>query len=121
MNQALRLSVPADPAFSVTVRVFVAACARRVGLAEEETDDLRLVATELLGVAVDNGRDLLDLEVQAAADGWTLAADVGPIDRPETQGDGIAIRRIDVLEAIAQVDADGDRVICSGPRAADQA
>lgn len=120
MSEPLRLSVPADPAFSVTVRVFVAACARRVGLPEEETDDLRLVATELLGVAVDNGRDLLDLEVEAAADTWSLAADVGPIDRVQTEGDGIVIRRIDVLEAVARVETSGDRVVCSGPRAADQ-
>jgi anti-sigma regulatory factor (Ser/Thr protein kinase) len=52
----MTLEIPADAAYAVTARLFVAAAARDLGVPEEIAEDLRLAASELVANAVEAGR-----------------------------------------------------------------
>lgn len=51
------LEVPADAAFALTARQFVASLSRVLGADEATVDDLRLAASELVANAVETGAD----------------------------------------------------------------
>jgi anti-sigma regulatory factor (Ser/Thr protein kinase) len=110
MSEApFRLTVAADPSMSVTIRVFVAEAGRRLGLSEPEVEDLRLLATELLGNAVAHGDERIEFRVDADQDGWVLEGHgVGTIWH-DTDVD-----RREVLRGLATVRSD-DGVIVLRP------
>jgi len=56
MPDELVLEIPADAAFAVTARLFVAAAARGLGIGDGATEDLRLAASELVANAVETGQ-----------------------------------------------------------------
>ena len=49
----MTLEIPADAAYAVTARLFVAAAARELGVANGTAEDLRLAASELVANAVE--------------------------------------------------------------------
>jgi anti-sigma regulatory factor (Ser/Thr protein kinase) len=53
MPEEMTLEIPADAAFAVTARLFVAAAARGLGVADGTAEDLRLAASELVANAVE--------------------------------------------------------------------
>jgi hypothetical protein len=115
MTGALTLRVPPDPALAVAVRVFIAESGRTLGLDQPSIDDLRLIATELLANAVEQGSEGVLLDLGSADDGaWRLTAEgAGRLDGQRI-GD-LPLRRIDVLRGMATVEVDGDRIVCSAP------
>ena len=103
---AYTLRVAPDPALSLTVRMFAAEAARNLGLDDADVEDLRLLATELLGNAVDTAADSLELTLSAEDGRWRLlAVGAGPLDAAAGQ----VVDRRDVLTGLAdvQVGADG--------------
>jgi anti-sigma regulatory factor (Ser/Thr protein kinase) len=102
---AYTLRVAADPSLSVTVRMFAAEAARSLGFAEGEVEDLRLLATELLGNAVDTGGASLELTLSAEDGRWCLRArGAGALD---VGADHVVDRR-DVLTGLARLDVFAD-------------
>jgi anti-sigma regulatory factor (Ser/Thr protein kinase) len=110
-----RMRVPAEPAMAVSVRVFVAASARRCTIADADVEDLRLAATELLANAVEHGTESLELTLAGDDAGWRLTArGAGPLEgAPDL--DGLPVRRLDILRGLSSVQVDNDLVVCSGP------
>jgi hypothetical protein len=108
------LTVPADPTLAITVRVFAAAAARRLGLDADSIDDLRLAASELFASAVEAGFGEFEIGIEGSADQWRLVASrAGDLDRAP---DGVPFRRRDLLTSLFgpfEVLPDG-RVIISG-------
>jgi anti-sigma regulatory factor (Ser/Thr protein kinase) len=56
MPGEMALEIPADAAFAVTARLFAAAAARGLGVADGTAEDLRLAASELVANAVETGQ-----------------------------------------------------------------
>jgi anti-sigma regulatory factor (Ser/Thr protein kinase) len=99
------LRVVPDPSLSLTVRMFAAEAARNLGLDEGEVEDLRLLATELLGNAVETGGASLELTLSTEAGGWCLRAlGAGPLDVAAGQ----VVDRRDVLTGLADVRVTAD-------------
>jgi anti-sigma regulatory factor (Ser/Thr protein kinase) len=99
------LRVVPDPSLSLTVRMFAAEAARNLGLGESDVEDLRLLATELLGNAVETGGASLELTLSTEAGGWCLRAlGAGPLDVAAGQ----VVDRRDVLTGLADVRVTGD-------------
>lgn len=77
------IEVHTEAAMALPVRVFVAEAARQLGLDDTDVEDLRLLATELLGNAIDTGGATLELSVDAEGGAWVMEArGVGPLDTP---------------------------------------
>lgn len=112
----LRIQLPADAALAVTIRAFASECARRLELSEDDVEDLRLIATELLANAVETGQPEVAVEIAAIDGAWTLSASgVGSLETSEAPS--VGLRRLDVLQALAEVaEQDGTTVISSAPR-----
>jgi hypothetical protein len=67
-------------------------------------EDLRLLATEFLANAVERGTDGLTLAVAREGDTWSLEArGVGAFD--DVPAEGLPMARIDILRAVATVEA----------------
>ncbi|MGZ4149785.1 MAG: hypothetical protein ACXVQJ_07085 [Actinomycetota bacterium] len=99
------LAVVPDPSLSLTVRMFAAEAARNLGLDEGDVEDLRLLATELLGNAVETGGASLQLTLIMEAGRWCLRAlGAGPLDAAAGQ----VVDRRDVLTGLADVRVAGD-------------
>ncbi|HEX6844355.1 MAG TPA: ATP-binding protein [Actinomycetota bacterium] len=99
-DRSYSIRVPADPAKALSVRVFVAEAARQLGLDDAEVEDLRLLATELLGNAAETGGSSLELSLDAAGGRWRLdARGVGPLEPPP----GGLIDRRAVLTGLARL------------------
>ena len=104
------MHVQADPAMARTLRVFVAEAARQLGIDEAEIDDLRLLATELLGNAIDTGSPHLDLTLDALHGRWQLEGrGVGPLDA----SDGM-VHRWAILSGLAELTVADDVVFLDG-------
>ena len=102
---AYTLTVVPDPSLSMTVRMFAAEAARNLGLDEGDVEDLRLLATELLGNAVETGGASLELTLSSEAGGWCLRAiGAGPLDVAA----GHVVDRRDVLTGLADVRVTAD-------------
>ena len=81
MPDDMTLEIPADAAFAVTARLFVAAAARGLGIADGTIEDLRLAASELVANAVETGQPgPIRLTVGLEGDGIRLEArGAGPL------------------------------------------
>jgi anti-sigma regulatory factor (Ser/Thr protein kinase) len=102
---AYALRVMADPTFGVTVRMFAAEAARSLGLSGGDVEDLRLLATELLGNAVETGGASLELTLSTEAGRWLLRAQgAGSLD---TGTEELVDRRA-VLTGLARLDVADD-------------
>jgi anti-sigma regulatory factor (Ser/Thr protein kinase) len=101
MSAAYDMRVGADASFALSVRVFVAESARRLGCTEADVEDLRLLATELLANAIDTGQPTLWLTVSLDDDGWLLQArGTGEL---VVGGEGGPIDRRDVIQGLAEI------------------
>jgi anti-sigma regulatory factor (Ser/Thr protein kinase) len=109
-ERSFSLRVHADPKMALTVRVFVAEAARQLGLDDAEVEDLRLLATELLGNAVETGGSSLELSLDAGTAGWRLdARGVGPLEAPA----GSLVDRHAVVSGLARLTSTGDALTLS--------
>jgi anti-sigma regulatory factor (Ser/Thr protein kinase) len=99
--RTFELRVPVDPGLSVTVRIFVAESARRLGLGEGDIEDLRLAVTELLANAIASEQPALELSLRVDGGRWVLrATGSGPL---RADPDGL-VDRGDLLRGLAEVD-----------------
>jgi hypothetical protein len=101
LTGTFQLRVPVDPGLSVTVRIFVAESARRLGLGDGDIEDLRLAATELLANAIASEQPALELSLRVDGGRWILGATgSGPL---HADPDGL-VDRGDLLRGLAEVD-----------------
>jgi hypothetical protein len=105
--------------------MFAAEAARTLGLDDDDVEDLRLLVTELLGIAVDTGGTSLELTLSADDGGRRLRAlGAEPLDAARDQ----VVDRHDVLTGLADIQpratgrsssVDGPAERAGLPRAAD--
>jgi enoyl-CoA hydratase/carnithine racemase len=96
MTDEMRLEMPVDPAYAVTARLFVAAAARSLGIADGAVEDLRLAASELVANAVET-RDPGPILFVMSREGSEVVLDATGIGR---LGDAPPISRRALLEGL---------------------
>jgi serine/threonine-protein kinase RsbW len=100
-DEAVRLSVPALPAFVGVARLAGSALANRLGFSIDGVDDVKIAIDELAAVAIACARPGADLELRFALAGGALAVD-GTVP-----GSGAAPRVSELTGKILGVVVDG--------------
>ncbi|MBT8202349.1 MAG: hypothetical protein HKN74_02185 [Acidimicrobiia bacterium] len=100
-----RLEVPADPEYLSQLRVFAAAVARRLGVADDGwLDDLKLLISEAATYALGITTERLTLEIAPTATGFDFT--LSPV--PAFGQSGSVPDPYDVITSLADIASHGD-------------